>query len=850
MDNFFRKIISLFLIQAFCLSNVCLAETFSPDTPGVDKLSPQVMISQAAFKSAFFLQENERVPLRSCLNDYDPAVFVDDRGSLSVTGRVFVEFAMILHQLSNDLIPVVSAVAAVDKRERETISPEDLELINTMTKDLRRFYTHLETAFGRGNLPDRKTAADMIMQANALGMLVVPLKNLAASGRMGKDYSLILRRGIACIEFISGHTNTVLLGVKEENFDITELFAKERKFRMLESGGLFVTNIFGYRDGLNFVIRNLRYNVIDHAGGFSTNYSVALSQDEKDIIIIFADRGGGFDLEMLRNKAVELGVWSRKQAESADEAEVIDMIFRKGFSRRYEEGKSHGLGLWLCRQIVERYFRGSISARNAEQGKGAVFTLRIPLPKQKKIIPLLSALIGPGKGKQPFDLRMFLSDYARENFSWLWPVKLAAAAFHAVVFPSAIEKRLKFFGLDINENEVLKKLPLVKNTAAEVKVFGRQLRVNKAAFKAVRLARPGDSETIAALSRRLFDEGVTAYEDLLTGEEILELLDDDEHLFLVLEEKGKVRGFAYSVISGDRAVNEQLVVGRESENNGYARALAVRRLAELEKRGVDYIETIPTNPKTRKMIESLGLFDYKGELLYVMDKTGGMLPDKKAWVNVLKQAECRVNVLSQNGVEAKMSELPVVRANKLPAYTKARLALSFDRWLSYTGEPSAAHINQIGVYRACLEWNSSLPDSFYAVISYSPENGIEIEGFLDTEVGREINFVRAFMETAPWNRYRDHRKRRYQGVGQELRAFGMKTIIREDPLMLRSATFTKLKVLGNRDMNHDVFSEQITPRIVRERLIEQKRKRDQSIREFGAGEVDDPRCSLYLEQAI
>ena len=55
----------------------------------------------------------------------------------------------------------------------------------------------------------------------------------------------------------------------------------------------------------------------------------------------------------------------RAAVESGDEGRIIDLIFEKWFSSRYEESETHGLGLWLCRRIIEGYFGGTIRAEKA-----------------------------------------------------------------------------------------------------------------------------------------------------------------------------------------------------------------------------------------------------------------------------------------------------------------------------------------------------------------------------------------------------------------------------------------------------------------------------------------------------
>ena len=95
---------------------------------------------------------------------------------------------------------------------------------------------------------------------------------------------------------------------------------------------------------------------------------------------------------------------------SAATEEVIELIFEKGFSQRAEKSTAHGLGLWLCRQVLLKYFNATITAKNAENKSGAVFTIKIPVKNENGILvkrePLAADyLIGQGKGVSNYEFR-------------------------------------------------------------------------------------------------------------------------------------------------------------------------------------------------------------------------------------------------------------------------------------------------------------------------------------------------------------------------------------------------------------------------------------------------------------
>ena len=345
-----------------------------------DTLSPRIVISNNALKNLFAPAANPiRGPMSNYFKTYDPGVFIEDESGLSMQGRVFVEFFMVYHDFGNDLIPVVTVLDVVDSKEKNSIDKDDLEKILRMSDALKGINNVLNEMLNYGKIPTLETTSNIIMRVNSIKTRYAELVTLRDEGHLSESYARILNKGIKCIDFVIEYTDAVLYGVKEEKFDIKDLFKQEVKYNTLDTEELIMPELFGYRSGLNFVIKNLRYNILNHAGHLSQQYSVKIIQDDENIIIRFADKGRGFNIENLREKAVELGFWDRAHAGQAREDEIIELIFRKGFSRRYEKGTAHGLGLWLCREVLKKYFNAAITAENAREHTGAVFTISIPM---------------------------------------------------------------------------------------------------------------------------------------------------------------------------------------------------------------------------------------------------------------------------------------------------------------------------------------------------------------------------------------------------------------------------------------------------------------------------------------
>ena len=97
------------------------------------------------------------------------------------------------------------------------------------------------------------------------------------------------------------------------------------------------------------------------------------------IVIEIADDGKGLDADLLKQKAIEKGLLSEKEADSMSEKEAFSIIFKPGFStaKSISNVSGRGVGMDVVKTNVEK-LNGIIEV-DSEKGVGTTFKLKIPL---------------------------------------------------------------------------------------------------------------------------------------------------------------------------------------------------------------------------------------------------------------------------------------------------------------------------------------------------------------------------------------------------------------------------------------------------------------------------------------
>lgn len=119
--------------------------------------------------------------------------------------------------------------------------------------------------------------------------------------------------------------------------------------------------------------------------------SLRAYQERGQANIEIQDDGRGIDPEKIRAKAIEKGILSQEEAAAMNQRELINLVFRPGFStaEAVSDISGRGVGMDVVKTNFERF--GGVIEINSEVGKGTTVTVRLPLTLA--IIPSIIAKV-------------------------------------------------------------------------------------------------------------------------------------------------------------------------------------------------------------------------------------------------------------------------------------------------------------------------------------------------------------------------------------------------------------------------------------------------------------------------
>ena len=168
--------------------------------------------------------------------------------------------------------------------------------------------------------------------------------------------------------------------------DLSKAQGKEAEF-VVEGGGIELDRTVADRiaDPVMHIIRNS----IDH--GIETPderakagknpkglIRVVASKQQDHVLIEVTDDGRGIDFDMVRQTAASKGIMTKEKADSATGRELLDLLFRAGFSTKTEvtETSGRGVGLDVVKKGVED-LGGSVMI-STSKGSGSTISLWLP----------------------------------------------------------------------------------------------------------------------------------------------------------------------------------------------------------------------------------------------------------------------------------------------------------------------------------------------------------------------------------------------------------------------------------------------------------------------------------------
>lgn len=169
--------------------------------------------------------------------------------------------------------------------------------------------------------------------------------------------------------------------------DLAKQFGKEVEL-VIEGGDTELDKmvIEGINDPLIHIIRN----AVDHGiempqerkklGKPQTGTLMLKAyQEGEHVIIEVSDDGAGIDTERVREKAVSSGLLSQKEAEQLNDVNVLQLVFKPGFStsKKLTEISGRGVGMDVVKDKVEE-LKGIVYVKT-EKDKGTAVIMQVPL---------------------------------------------------------------------------------------------------------------------------------------------------------------------------------------------------------------------------------------------------------------------------------------------------------------------------------------------------------------------------------------------------------------------------------------------------------------------------------------
>ena len=270
-----------------------------------------------------------------------------------------------------EILSTARAVAAGDLSRRLESRAREKE-IQTLVNVLNKMFEELETSF----VAQRRFIADASHELRLpLTILKGEIEVALRHPRKREEYVQILRQQLDTIERMQRIVNDLLtlaradagqLELVQEPVDLSLLLHEVGQQHLILFANHHITLDIDVPDGLEVMgdaahLERVLMNLLNNAYKYSPDHStVTLSarvEGQKWAVIRIRDQGPGIPLEKQKY--------------------LFDRFYRADDARCRKEGEGAGLGLSICKRIVEAH--GGTMAVESRPGEGATFIVRLPL---------------------------------------------------------------------------------------------------------------------------------------------------------------------------------------------------------------------------------------------------------------------------------------------------------------------------------------------------------------------------------------------------------------------------------------------------------------------------------------
>ncbi|MBR6396234.1 MAG: chemotaxis protein CheA [Lachnospiraceae bacterium] len=140
-------------------------------------------------------------------------------------------------------------------------------------------------------------------------------------------------------------------------------------------------------------------------------------QEGNNVVIEVRDDGAGINIEKVKKKAVERGMFTEEQAEALSDKEAIDLLFLPSFSTadKISDVSGRGVGLDVVKTNIES-LGGSIEAKT-KKGEGSSFIVRLPLTLA--IVQALMVELGQEKYAIPLGSIQTIENISKDEIKYV-----------------------------------------------------------------------------------------------------------------------------------------------------------------------------------------------------------------------------------------------------------------------------------------------------------------------------------------------------------------------------------------------------------------------------------------------